>query len=205
MPAFRTLATVRHHAMVLTEHEFDVPLEHARPSGEQLTVFARAVRSIKKSATDLPWLVFLQGGPGFPGPRPLAKTGWLKRALDDYQVLLLDSRGNGRSSVVLPQTLARRAPDAFPELPMLADVRQLWSGLRTESQLRQSLQPAPANAGPLNSSALAHRAIASMRELSPGYLRHFLGYLDALSWMEQLQIEGAAAPVRKRNREKKAT
>jgi len=108
MPAFRTLATVRHHAMVLTEHEFDVPLEHARPSGEQLTVFARAVRSIKKSATDLPWLVFLQGGPGFPGPRPLAKTGWLKRALDDYQVLLLDSRGNGRSSVVLAQTLARR-------------------------------------------------------------------------------------------------
>ncbi len=35
-------------------------------------------------------------------------TGWLKRALDDYHVLLLDSRGNGRSSVVLPQTLARR-------------------------------------------------------------------------------------------------
>jgi pimeloyl-ACP methyl ester carboxylesterase len=52
--------------------------------------------------------VFLQGGPGFPGPRPLDKSGWLKRALDDYQVLLLDSRGNGRSSVVLPQTLVRR-------------------------------------------------------------------------------------------------
>jgi len=108
MPEFRTLASVRHHAMVLTDHEFEVPLDHGRPSGERLTLFARAVRSVKKSAADLPWLVFLQGGPGFPGPRPLTNTGWVKRALDDYRVLLLDSRGNGRSSVVLPQTLARR-------------------------------------------------------------------------------------------------
>src|SRR4030095_774086 len=53
-------------------------------------------------------LVFLQGGPGFPGPRPLTKSGWVKRALDDYHVLLLDSRGNGRSSVVLPQPRAGR-------------------------------------------------------------------------------------------------
>ena len=108
MPTSRTLATVRHHDMVLTDHEFEVPLDHQRPSGERLSVFARAVRSGKASATGLPWLVFLQGGPGFPGPRPIAQSGWLKRALDEYQVLLLDSRGNGRSSVVLPQTLALR-------------------------------------------------------------------------------------------------
>jgi pimeloyl-ACP methyl ester carboxylesterase len=108
MPEFRTLATVRHHAMVLTDHEFEVPLDHARPSGEKLTLFARAVRSVKKSAADLPWLVFLQGGPGFPGPRPLTNSGWIGRALDDYRVLLLDARGNGRSSVALAQTLARR-------------------------------------------------------------------------------------------------
>ena len=108
MPEFRTLATVRHHAMVLTDHEFEVPLDHARPAGEKLTLFARAVRGGKKSSAELPWLVFLQGGPGFPGPRPLTNTGWLRRALDDYRVLLLDSRGNGRSSVVLPQTLALR-------------------------------------------------------------------------------------------------
>ena len=106
--SLRPLATVRHHAMVLTEHEFEVPLDYDKPSGEKLSLFARAVRSSEKSAEDRPWLVFLQGGPGFGGPRPVANTGWLKRALDDYQVLLLDSRGNGRSSVVLAQTLARR-------------------------------------------------------------------------------------------------
>ncbi len=108
MPASRTLATVRHHGMVLTDHEFEVPLDHDKSSGEKVSLFARAVRSVKKSAADLPWLVFLQGGPGFAGPRPLSSSGWLKRALDDYQVLLLDSRGNRRSSVVLTQTLARR-------------------------------------------------------------------------------------------------
>jgi len=108
MTTFRTLATVRHHGMGLTDYEFTVPLDHDRPSGESLAIFARAVRNSEKPAAVRPWLLFLQGGPGFPGPRPLTNSGWLKRALADYDVLLLDSRGNGRSSVVLPQTLARR-------------------------------------------------------------------------------------------------
>ena len=94
--------------MEFTDYEFTVPLDHARPSGETLSIFARAVKSSEQSTATRPWLVFLQGGPGFPGPRPLDGKGWLKRALVDYHVLLLDSRGNGRSSVVLPQTLVRR-------------------------------------------------------------------------------------------------
>ncbi|MEO8345296.1 MAG: alpha/beta fold hydrolase [Betaproteobacteria bacterium] len=108
MNKFRTLAKVRHHGMELTDYEFTAPLDHDQPSGEQLSIFARAVRH-GRHATDIrPWLLFLQGGPGFPGPRPLTNSGWIKRALKDYHVLLLDSRGNGRSSVVLPQTLVRR-------------------------------------------------------------------------------------------------
>jgi len=108
MTTLRTLATVHHHGMDLTDYEFTAPLDHDRPAGESLAIFARAVRNSEKSDATRPWLVFLQGGPGFPGPRPLTNTGWIKRALDDYHVLLLDSRGNGRSSVVLPETLVRR-------------------------------------------------------------------------------------------------
>lgn len=108
MTTFRTLANVRHHGMDLTDYEFIVPLDYDNPSGESLSIFARGVRNSEKTGATRPWLVFLQGGPGFPGPRPLKNSGWLKRALDDYDVLLLDSRGNGRSSVVLPQTLVRR-------------------------------------------------------------------------------------------------
>ena len=108
MTPVRTLATVRHHGMELADYEFTVPLDHDAPAGETLTIFARAVRHSEKATETRPWLAFLQGGPGFPGPRPVKNDAWLKPALDDYHVLLLDSRGNGRSSVVLPQTLVRR-------------------------------------------------------------------------------------------------
>ena len=64
MTTFRTLATVRHHGMELKDYEFTVPLDHDDPSGEALAIFARAVSKIDKSDATLPWLVFLQGGPG---------------------------------------------------------------------------------------------------------------------------------------------
>lgn len=82
---------------------------------------------------------------------------------------------------------------AFPELAALDDFRGIWSRIRAESQLRQSLEPAPANAGPLNSGRLVHRSLALMRELSPGYLQQFLSYLDALTWMEQINGAGVLA------------
>jgi hypothetical protein len=43
----------------------------------------------------------------------------------------------------------------------------------------------PENAGPLNSQHLVHRSLLLMRELSPEYLERFVGYIDALQWLEQ--------------------
>lgn len=82
--------------------------------------------------------------------------------------------------------------NAYPDLPALADFRQLWSTLRADSQLQQSVAQTPTDAGPLNSAALASRAIALMRELSPGYLRAFLAYVDDLAWLEQM---GSTSPA----------
>ena len=45
---------------------------------------------------------------------------------------------------------------AYPDIPALADFRQLWSTLRADSQLRQSVAHATTDAGPLNSTALAN-------------------------------------------------
>jgi Protein of unknown function (DUF2894) len=84
---------------------------------------------------------------------------------------------------------------SYPELTTLDQFQKLWSRMRTESQLRQSLEHAPENAGPLNSSALVHRSIALMRDVSPGYLQHFVSYVDDLSSLEQLG-HGAAAVAR---------
>ncbi len=95
--------------LILTTHEFSLPLDHARPGGERIGVFAREVVAPGKRAADQPWLLFFQGGPGFAAPRPEGGTGWLKRALEDYRVLLLDQRGTGNSTPVSRESLARFA------------------------------------------------------------------------------------------------
>ncbi|HEY2609088.1 DUF2894 domain-containing protein [Paraburkholderia sp. RL18-103-BIB-C] len=96
--------------------------------------------------------------------------------------------------------IARHAPashdgiPSYPELPALDYFREVWSKVRTEKQLRQSLAQVPGNAGPLNSSSLVHRSLSLMRELSPRYLKQFLSYVDTLSWLEQMN---GGAPTNK--------
>ena len=87
--------------LVLTEHEIAVPLDHARPDGETITVFAREVAD--PEGRDRPLLVYLQGGPGSEAPRPTrlpSSPGWLDRALTEFRVLMLDQRGTGRSTPI---------------------------------------------------------------------------------------------------------
>lgn len=94
-------STVHTFGLVLVEHEFQIPLDHARPDGERITVFAREVAD--PDGRDRPFLVFLAGGPGFESPRPTrnpSAPAFLDRALQDYRVLFLDQRGTGRSTPV---------------------------------------------------------------------------------------------------------
>jgi pimeloyl-ACP methyl ester carboxylesterase len=89
--------------LLLTDHEFTVPLDHDRPQGPQIQVFAREVADPERlTPGDIakPFLVYFQGGPGFEAIRPIGASGWIKRALEDYRVLLLDQRGTGRSTPV---------------------------------------------------------------------------------------------------------
>ncbi len=80
---------------------------------------------------------------------------------------------------------------ALPTLGALDEFKNIWSEVRIESQIRQSLEQVPADAGPLNSGSLVHRSLTLMHELSPGYLQRFLSYVDTLSWMEQMNDGGA--------------
>jgi pimeloyl-ACP methyl ester carboxylesterase len=92
---------IRTPGLIVTEHELSVPLDHADPDGEQITVFAREVAD--PDGRDRPFLVFLQGGPGHEAPRPSRQPtdpGWLDRALTEFRVLMLDQRGTGRSSPI---------------------------------------------------------------------------------------------------------
>lgn len=86
-----------------------------------------------------------------------------------------------------PEATRGNVPTAVPA--GLEEARRLWTQVRTESQLRASLDDVPADAGPLNSSMLVHRALHFMRAASPGYLQHFIAYADTLSSLERLQQE----------------
>ncbi|MGP8304122.1 alpha/beta fold hydrolase [Streptomyces inhibens] len=88
-------------AYATVDHTFTVPLDHSAPDGPDIQIFAREVVDPARVGERLPWLLFLQGGPGGKSPRPSAGSpGWLAQALKTHRVLLLDQRGTGRSTPV---------------------------------------------------------------------------------------------------------
>ncbi|MCD9006850.1 DUF2894 domain-containing protein [Luteimonas sp. XNQY3] len=145
--------------------------------------------------------------------RALARDGAARQVLEARLAALVDAYARdveGRSRDAIDATPTRGAlgmlvdgmtartdhPTAnavYPELPAVDDFRTLWSTLRTGSQVRKSLAEVPTGAGPLNSAALAHRALTLMGGLSPEYLQKFLAYVDTLSWLETLQDAGVLA------------
>ncbi|MCO1578885.1 alpha/beta hydrolase [Crossiella sp. SN42] len=137
MTTANRLRTDRLPGLVTTAYTFDVPVDHADPQGEHLSVFAREVVATGREKDELPWLMMLQGGPGHPCERPTAPSPWLGRALQDYRVLLLDQRGTGLSSRVNRQTLPLRG-DAKAQAAYLGHFRA-DSIVRDAELVRQAL------------------------------------------------------------------
>ncbi|MGW0821334.1 alpha/beta fold hydrolase [Streptomyces sp. NPDC002845] len=98
----------RQPGVVLTDRRFTVPLDHDDPAGERIGLYAREVVASDKADDDLPWLLYLQGGPGFGANRFVGRQAWLERALKEFRVLLLDQRGTGASTPANRQTLPLR-------------------------------------------------------------------------------------------------
>lgn len=100
----------------ITEHFFDVPKDYSKPESGTIKVFARSVKKhetpiVPDSAKDkdqLPWMCFLQGGPGSECRAP-QHYGVTQAVLDrGYQLLYLDQRGTGLSTPVTASTLQMR-------------------------------------------------------------------------------------------------
>ncbi|MEE2756222.1 MAG: alpha/beta fold hydrolase [Myxococcota bacterium] len=87
------------------EQEIDVPLNHRDPSQGTISIFARTLKAIRAKDEQRPFLLYLQGGPGFECQRPTRRGGWIDRALDEFHVILVDQRGTGRSSPICHRTL----------------------------------------------------------------------------------------------------
>ena len=76
----------------MAELFFDVPIDYSKPNDGTLRLFARSVSRLNKPVeatkdeAKLPWLVYLQGGPGFGCAAPQS-FGWVEPALNKgYQV-----------------------------------------------------------------------------------------------------------------------
>ncbi|MFT3888521.1 MAG: alpha/beta fold hydrolase [Arachnia sp.] len=100
--------TRRMFDLTVEEHTLTVPLAWADDADERtIEVFASVVTA--DGGSDKPYLLFLQGGPGFEAPRALrhpSNPSWLDAALAHYRVVFLDQRGTGRSTPVGDHDLA---------------------------------------------------------------------------------------------------
>lgn len=92
----------------VTDHFFKVPLDHSGATPGEITLFVREVVAPVNARRQQPYLLYLQGGPGFESPRPSEASGWLKAALGSFRLVLMDQRGTGRSSVITTANLAQR-------------------------------------------------------------------------------------------------
>lgn len=46
--------------------------------------------AVGKEDSPMPYLVYLQGGPGFECPRPTEASGWIQKACEEFRVILMD-------------------------------------------------------------------------------------------------------------------
>ncbi|MEU2760926.1 MULTISPECIES: alpha/beta fold hydrolase [unclassified Streptomyces] len=102
------MSSYRQPGVVLTDRRFTVPLDHDDPGGERIEVYGREAVAASRADEELPWLVYLEGGPGFGARRFVGTEAWLGRALREFRVLLLDQRGTGLSTPANRQTLPLR-------------------------------------------------------------------------------------------------
>jgi hypothetical protein len=138
---------------------------------------------------------------GAPEPAPPPAAGPARHHLGGL-LQALQAPAEAAPHVAAATTTGRSAsgpaasPPAAPyELKALRYFRSSWAQLSVQQRLQQSQARLPAHAGPLNSQALALRALTLMQDISPAYLSHFMAHVDSLLWLDQARVRPAAAPT----------
>jgi pimeloyl-ACP methyl ester carboxylesterase len=97
-----TTTTRRMLDLTVDDHVITVPLVWGDDSDTR-TIDVHAAVVTREGGENLPYLTFLQGGPGNEAPSPFRAPlapGWLDAALQEYRVVMLDQRGTGKSTPV---------------------------------------------------------------------------------------------------------
>lgn len=107
--------------LAIEDHTLTVPLDWDNPDdGRTIDVHAAVVT--REGGEKLPYLTFLQGGPGHEAPTPFhspSSPSWLDTALERYRVVLLDQRGTGRSTPIGDADLERGTDELVERLTHL--------------------------------------------------------------------------------------
>ncbi len=104
-----SVTTHRMQDLTVDRHTLTVPLAWG-DDADTRTIDIHAAVVTRDGGGDLPYLVFLQGGPGHEAPRPFhapTAPSWLDAALKEYRVVLLDQRGTGLSTPIGDDDLER--------------------------------------------------------------------------------------------------
>ncbi|OVA16947.1 Alpha/beta hydrolase fold-1 [Macleaya cordata] len=96
----------------LRDHHFTVPLDYSfhNKTSPVISIFAREVVAVGKEDQQLPYLLYLQGGPGFESPRPTEASGWIKKACEEYHLnclICVYQRGTGLSTPLTVSSLSQ--------------------------------------------------------------------------------------------------
>ncbi|MHA7984823.1 alpha/beta fold hydrolase [Rathayibacter sp. CAU 1779] len=108
-----SVTTRRMQDLTVDDHTITVPLVWNEPADVR-TIDVHASVITGEGGSDLPYLVYLQGGPGFEAPRPFHSSTdpyWLDLALAHYRVVMIDQRGTGTSTPVSDADLERGASE----------------------------------------------------------------------------------------------
>jgi pimeloyl-ACP methyl ester carboxylesterase len=132
--------------LLVKDRTISVPLDHSRrESGDIVLFFREIVQRSKIEDQSLPFLLFLQGGPGFEAPRPTDASSWIKAATNHFRVILMDQRGTGRSSRITCANLASRGS---PEVQAAyLHYFRADSIVKDAEMLRQAIVPASSSHG----------------------------------------------------------
>ncbi len=87
------------------------------------------------------------------------------------------------------------APAPRAELASARRFRQAWTRQRAQAEVAAAVMRKPANAGPLNSHALALQSLACIQACSTDYLRRFMLQVESLQWLERAALHYPAAPA----------
>jgi pimeloyl-ACP methyl ester carboxylesterase len=99
--------------LLVSDHTVTVPLDYSGVLKGTINVFYRIVSSRNKQSesSSMPFLLYLQGGPGSESPRPTDCGGWIRGAVNYFRVVLMDQRGTGLSSAITCDNLGETTDD----------------------------------------------------------------------------------------------